>query len=92
MKRLLGVVAVTLAAIGTFEPVGEAGELSTLACYVALAYDVAPLADPSLPDTVAASPECAAPTQPLNDRNRGGKVVPSKVRNRTTASTGTRCS
>ena len=51
MKRLLGVVAVTLAAIGTFEPVGEAGELSTLACYVALAYDVAPLADPSLPDT-----------------------------------------
>ena len=81
---LLVVAATILAGAGAFAPAAYAGEVSTLACYVALAYDLTPLADAALPDSVAASPECASAQQD-DDKYRDANVTRSKVRNHTAA-------
>ena len=86
---LLAVAAMMLAGADAFEPDAYAGEISTIACYVASAYDLTPLADASLPDPTAASPECAS-AQRDDDRIRDANVKRSKVFHRTTATQGNR--
>jgi hypothetical protein len=71
--------AMTLAAMGAFWPVAHAGEMSMIACYLALANDLTPLVDASLPDSVAASPECASQTQPVVAKKRGDNVTRSNA-------------
>src|SRR5947207_10790466 len=86
---LLAVAAMMLPGADAFEPFAYAGEISTVACYVALAYDLTPLADASLPDSVAASPECASAQQD-DDKSRDAVITRTKVRNRTAATKGNR--
>jgi len=86
---VLAVAAMIMAGADAFEPDAYAGEISTIACYVALAYDLTPLADASLPDPTAASPECAS-AQRDDDRIRDANVKRSKVFHRTTATQGNR--
>ena len=86
---LLAVAAMMLPGADAFEPAAYAGEISTIACYVALAYDLTPFADASLPDSTAASPECASAQQD-DDRIRDAKVTRSKVSNRTATTKGNR--
>ena len=86
---LLAVAAMILAGADAFQSVAHADEISTLACYVALAYDLTPLVDAALPDSVAASPECASAQQD-DDKNRDAHVTRSKVRDRTAATGGNR--
>ena len=86
---LLAVAAMIVAGTTAYEPDAYAGEISTIACYVALAYDLTPLADASLPDPTAASPECAS-AQRDDDRIRDAKVKRSKGFHRTAATQGNR--
>ncbi|HYT95692.1 MAG TPA: hypothetical protein VEO36_00075 [Casimicrobiaceae bacterium] len=86
---LLAVGAMILSGTDAFEPAAYAGEISTVACYVALAYDLTPLVDAALPDSVAASPECASAQQD-DDKNREANVARSKLRNAKAATKGNR--
>ena len=86
---VLALAAMIMAGADAFEPDAYAGEISTIACYVALAYDLRPLADASLPDPTAASPECAS-AQRDDDRIRDASVKRSKVFHRTAATQGNR--
>jgi len=87
---LIGVAAITLTGAGAFEPATNAGQMSRLACYVALASDLKPLIDASLPDSIADSPECAAPIHPVPVTGRKADVVPSNDRSGKPAKTSDR--
>jgi hypothetical protein len=87
---LIGVAVMTLGGSVAFESVANAGQMSRLACYVALASDLMPLIGASLPDSIADSPECAAPIHPVPVAGRTADVVPSNDRNRKPPKTGDR--
>ena len=44
----------------SFDALAPLDEMSTIACYLALANDLTPLFDAGAPDAAAASPECAS--------------------------------
>ena len=83
-------IAMTLAGTGAFEPAANAGPISRLACYVALASDLTPLVNASLPDSIADSPECAEQTRSAAVTRRKAEVAPSNDWNRKPAKTSDR--
>jgi len=87
---LVGIAAMTLAGTGAFEPAANASQMSMLACYVALASDLTPLIDASLPDSIADSPECAAPIHPVPVTGRKADAARSNDSNRKPAKTSDR--
>jgi hypothetical protein len=86
LTLLVVLAAMTLTGIRAAEP-AQPGAISTIACYVALANDLTPLVDATLPDFVAESPECVSQMGTDDDKNRGGNVTRSKMGNRKGATT-----
>ena len=76
----LSVIALAAMAVTGVHADGLAAQpsaISTIACYVALANDLGPLVDATLPDVVSASPECASPTDAVYDKTRKVNVTRS---------------
>jgi len=58
VAMLLALPAVAVPALEAVDWPEYVGAVDTLACYVAMANDLAPLIDPGAPDVAAASAEC----------------------------------
>ena len=65
---LLVLFVATLAGIDRLGSLAKGDEVSTIACYVALANDLTPLIDPATSDTAAESKECNAQVETVADR------------------------
>jgi hypothetical protein len=84
---VLAIAALTLTGTGALSWVARSGEISTIACYVSLAYDLTPLIDATLPDSTIASPECGALTEHVHSQNRSIDADPSNSDNRKAVAT-----
>lgn len=71
---LLVLFAATLTGLGRLESLAKDGEISTTACYAALANDVTPLIDAAASDTAAQSPICDPQLELAADRTREANV------------------
>ena len=76
---VIALAAMALTGVHAGELVAQPSAISTVACYVALANDLGPLVDATLPDVVSASPECASPTDAVYDKTRKVNVTRSNV-------------
>lgn len=70
---VIALAAMALTGVHADELAAQPSAISTIACYVALANDLGPLVDATLPDVVSASPECVSPAGPAYDKTR--KVI-----------------
>ena len=67
---VVALTAMVLTGTHADESAAQPGAISTMACYVALASDITPLVDATLPDVVSASPECVAQTNAADGKKR----------------------
>ena len=78
---LLILFAATLAGIDRLESLAKDGDISTMACYVALANDLTPLIDAVASDSAAESATCNAQVEASVDAHQDANVDRSHLGN-----------